>query len=249
MNAAATTPTEGHNSEARKKIINDVCRQVAELEAERAEIGAQIREIKQKRIKSDLGMKLADFNAALRLYRLDDDAQATFLDTLRETFQALGKGSQLDFLAVQQKAETVREEQQQKAEKKAPAKGGGKKGGGAPSQSGGLLIDPITTLPTRDGYAKLALAVKTQHAASTKAGKPLSWDEALTQVLCASIWRDVDDEKLDREKVLGLIDEARPLKPVEPDEMDQDGGDESPAAEQKTGGGSSGADDDGLSLD
>lgn len=86
------------NSAARADTIRTACRQITELEAERSGIGESIREIKQKLVKGDLGMKLADFNAALRLYRLESDDRNEFFDTLRETFAALGIGEQLDWL-------------------------------------------------------------------------------------------------------------------------------------------------------
>lgn len=90
--------TEGHNSKARAKTIKEAIREIAALESERQSISEQIREIKQVRIKGDLDMKIADFNAAMRLYKLEDEARDTFLDTLRETFEALGLGKQLDFI-------------------------------------------------------------------------------------------------------------------------------------------------------
>lgn len=86
------------NSAARADTIRDVIRELSALEAERKSISEQIREIKQTRIKGDLGMKIADFQAAYRLYQLEGDARDTFFDTLRETFSALGVGGQLNFL-------------------------------------------------------------------------------------------------------------------------------------------------------
>jgi len=91
-------PTKDHNVAARGDIIKRCCSEIAGLEAERKTIGDQIRAIKQKQIKGDLGMKIADFNAALRLHSLEDEARDEFFDTLRETFQALGVGQQLNFL-------------------------------------------------------------------------------------------------------------------------------------------------------
>ena len=84
----------------RAQTIREACREIAALEAERAAIGEQIRKVKQSKIKGELGMKLADFNAALRLYRLENDDRDEFFDTLRETFAALGVGEQLDWLDV-----------------------------------------------------------------------------------------------------------------------------------------------------
>jgi len=83
----------------RAEVINQACRDIAALESERGEIGEQIREIKQKRIKGDLGMKISDFNVALRLYQIEGEDRMAFFDTLRETFRALGVGEQLNWIA------------------------------------------------------------------------------------------------------------------------------------------------------
>jgi hypothetical protein len=90
--------TEGHNSEARAEIIRAACRDITALVSERNSISSEIREIKQSRIKGDLNMKLSDFNTALRLYQLEGDDRDELFHTLRECFQALGVGEQLDFL-------------------------------------------------------------------------------------------------------------------------------------------------------
>jgi hypothetical protein len=90
----------GHNSKARAKVIRSVCKDLASLEAQRDEINSSMRELRQTKIKGDLGMKLSDFGAAYRLYKLEGDARATFFDALRETFEALGVGDQLSFLDV-----------------------------------------------------------------------------------------------------------------------------------------------------
>lgn len=91
---------QGHNAASRANTIRDTCRKLAELEARRDEIGEQIRALRQVAIKGDLGMKIADFNAVYRLYSLEDEARDAFLDVLKETFEALGVGSQLSFLDV-----------------------------------------------------------------------------------------------------------------------------------------------------
>jgi hypothetical protein len=87
-----------NNSSARRQVILDVCADLASLEARRGEITEEISSLKSQRIKGDLGMKISDFNAAYRLYRLEDADRDIFLDTLRETFEALGVGGQLDFI-------------------------------------------------------------------------------------------------------------------------------------------------------
>jgi hypothetical protein len=97
--AQAADETRTHNSRARKDIIRDVCREVEALEADRDTLSKQIRNVKNVKIKGALGMKIADFNAALRVYKLDRDDRAVFMETLQETFKALGVGEQLDFLS------------------------------------------------------------------------------------------------------------------------------------------------------
>lgn len=93
-----TQPTAGHNSEARAEMIRNACRDLANMEAERQAIGKRISELKQKTVKGSLGMKISDFNMAYRLYGLEDDDRDQFIDTLRETFTALGIGAQLDWV-------------------------------------------------------------------------------------------------------------------------------------------------------
>lgn len=97
--------TRGHNAKARAEIIRRACRDVTDLEEKIKTLGSEIRSIKQSRIKGDLGMKIADFNAALRLYRLEGDDRHRFFDTLRETFRALGVGDQLNFMDIMDKEE------------------------------------------------------------------------------------------------------------------------------------------------
>jgi len=94
----------GHNSRARKDVIVSVCREVTALEAERKVLGEQIRTIKTKKIKGDLGMKIGDFNIAFRLYQLEGEARDQLLDTIRETFNAQGVGEQLDWVTASQRA-------------------------------------------------------------------------------------------------------------------------------------------------
>jgi hypothetical protein len=84
----------------RADIIRECCRELAELEAARKTIGQQIREVKQAKIKGDLGMKISSFNVAYRLYLLEGDDRAEFLDTMSETFSALSGGDQLNFMDV-----------------------------------------------------------------------------------------------------------------------------------------------------
>lgn len=97
-NAEPPMAQPGHNAQARKKIIRDVCRELVQLEGKRKEIGEKISELKNTKIKGDLGMKIADFAMAYRLYQLEGEDRDKLFDTLRETFQALGVGAQLDWI-------------------------------------------------------------------------------------------------------------------------------------------------------
>ncbi len=113
------SPPIGDNSKARAATIVDVCRQVSQLESKRKVIGEEIRKIKNKQIKGDLGMKVVDFNVAYRLYQLEDEARDQLLDTVRETFKALGVGEQLDWLKASERvAAVVPSEEEKKAERK-----------------------------------------------------------------------------------------------------------------------------------
>ncbi len=90
--------TAQHNSKDRKRIINEAIGEIATLAAQRKAISEQIASIKAEKIKGHLGMKIADFNAAYRLSQLEGEDRDEFFDTLRETFEALGEGGQLDFI-------------------------------------------------------------------------------------------------------------------------------------------------------
>lgn len=96
----ANTQTESSrlNSAARGDAIRKAIRDIMALEAQRAGIGEDISEILQTVVKTDLGMKITDFRAILRVYKLEGDARDQFFDTLREGFAALGLGSQADFI-------------------------------------------------------------------------------------------------------------------------------------------------------
>lgn len=83
----------------RHAVIRDVCKSLAELQAQKDEITTRIRNLKNERIKGDLGMKVSDFNTAYRWYLLEQDDRDTLIDTMRECFEALGVGEQLSFVA------------------------------------------------------------------------------------------------------------------------------------------------------
>lgn len=86
--------TKNHNSANIKTAIKEVADIVIVLKAEKAEIQARITEAKS-RIKG-FGLKMADFNAALRLYELEAEDRDESIDNLKIAFEALGLGSQGD---------------------------------------------------------------------------------------------------------------------------------------------------------
>lgn len=94
----------GHNAASRAEVIRQACRDIAALEAERNSLSKDISDIKQTRIKAGLGMKISDFNIALRLHKLEGDDRSTCIDTVRECFKALGVGEQLDWVTATQQA-------------------------------------------------------------------------------------------------------------------------------------------------
>lgn len=91
-------PPKNHNKGARKEIILKTIRKVIDIEKKTAALNAEKSALLSTNIKGDLGMKIADFNAALRVYRLEGEDREEFFDTMRETFQALGIGKQMNFL-------------------------------------------------------------------------------------------------------------------------------------------------------
>lgn len=81
-----------------RQVIKDVCAQILTLEDRRSSISEQIRSLKNEKIKGDLGMKIADFNLAFRLYKLEHEDRDETLDTFRRVFSALDLGQQLDWV-------------------------------------------------------------------------------------------------------------------------------------------------------
>lgn len=90
--------SEKNQSSNRKETIISVIKRVSALEAERKTIGEDIRSIKNTLIKGELGLKIGDFNIAMRLYSLENEDRDELLDTIHETFNALGIGDQLNWL-------------------------------------------------------------------------------------------------------------------------------------------------------
>ena len=85
------------NSKARKEIIKEVSSRLISLDSQIANLQSKRRNLINTRIKGDLDMKVADFNAAYRLAKLEREDRAAYLEVVAETFVALGVGKQSDF--------------------------------------------------------------------------------------------------------------------------------------------------------
>jgi uncharacterized protein (UPF0335 family) len=103
---AAGGMPRGNNTVAdRAATIRDTCQRVEKLDEEIKALQADRRGLIKDKIKGDLGMKIADFNIAYRMYQLEQEDRDTMVDTMRECFSALGLGDQLNWLDAAEKAE------------------------------------------------------------------------------------------------------------------------------------------------
>jgi hypothetical protein len=89
---------KGHNAKVRAGIIRSVCRELNAIRRKIDALNAEQRELLNTKVKGDLDMPIADFRMAFRLYQLEGEKRDVLLDNLRETFEALGQGGQLDFI-------------------------------------------------------------------------------------------------------------------------------------------------------
>ena len=83
-----------HNVKEILAVVKDSAVKVIKLNSERKEIQALITEAKA--VVKAKGIKMADFNAALRLYELEADDRNESLDSLKICFEALELGGQSD---------------------------------------------------------------------------------------------------------------------------------------------------------
>ena len=105
----------------RSATIKEAMDTISEYEDEAAAVNAKLKAYHSKVVKGVLGMKIGDFNAAYRLYKLEGPARDNFLETVHEVFNALGVGNQLNWVEAAERATagaevTVGEEQAEAAE-------------------------------------------------------------------------------------------------------------------------------------
>jgi hypothetical protein len=87
------------NSAARAVLIRESVGHIAKLEAEAKAINAAIRKYKAEVVRGNLGFKIADWNAVFRVSQLEAEDRDELLDTLCESFEALGIGQVVDWVA------------------------------------------------------------------------------------------------------------------------------------------------------
>lgn len=87
-----------HNSAARAEIIRETCETVEELDRQIEGIKAERKAVVETRIVAGLGMKTKNFNAAYKLFQMDQGERDELQDTIRECFAALGVGQQINWL-------------------------------------------------------------------------------------------------------------------------------------------------------
>lgn len=97
---------EGHNSQNRDP--NYVADQVRKLDKELEPLEEQAKDIreqmkkKRNHFKAETGITIADFNAARRLAKMEDEGERdTKKDNLATCYNALAQGDQLDWIAAQ----------------------------------------------------------------------------------------------------------------------------------------------------
>jgi hypothetical protein len=84
----------GDNIGSLNDTISSAARTILSLEAEKAAVNARI--TKQKARVKSLGIKLTDFNAALRLFRLEDKDRVESVRNLKVCFDAMKIGHQTE---------------------------------------------------------------------------------------------------------------------------------------------------------
>lgn len=84
-----------HNATEQKAKLLDAANKIDRLEAEIAELQAEIRQIKHEEVKA-LGVKLADFNTVRRWRRLEAEERDQTLDNIRLCAEAMNIGMQPD---------------------------------------------------------------------------------------------------------------------------------------------------------
>lgn len=95
-NPSPDSAVENHNVGNRRVAIQNAAQEMLAIKAERKALNERAREVRQTL--KEMGVQTPAFDYALRVADMEDEAKAEYLDSLRECFDGLDVGQQLDFL-------------------------------------------------------------------------------------------------------------------------------------------------------
>lgn len=90
---SANEPAKTSN---RNALIQECAQDMLEIKRQRAELNEQAADIRERL--RDAGVQTRAFDYALRVQQMEQEARDEYMDSLRESFGALGIGGQLNFL-------------------------------------------------------------------------------------------------------------------------------------------------------
>lgn len=96
------TPGTEHNSGNLKELIQQCAREIEGIRDERAELNERARDIRTR--VDDAGISKPAFDYACRLYRMEQEARDSYMDSLKLCFDSLGIGGQGDMFPEDQAA-------------------------------------------------------------------------------------------------------------------------------------------------
>lgn len=103
--------TAEHNVSNRRTVLQQCCAEIRTLGAQANALAEQKKGINKqigdvfRRIKSELGIKRKSVEAIMGLVDLKDEERNETLDELREVYEALRPGEQLDWISVAENAQ------------------------------------------------------------------------------------------------------------------------------------------------
>lgn len=104
---SAETQAAQHNAGMRKDIMRDCAQSMRRIIAQRKELNEEAGDIRKRLRDCDINVKA--WEAALRLSDMDDDeARNSYLDGLREAFEAIGTGQMVSMFSDEEMGAAVR---------------------------------------------------------------------------------------------------------------------------------------------
>ena len=94
-------PIQSHSLKSRTNIQQECATEMRRIKATRKELNEQAGDIRKRLRDVDINVKA--WEAALRISDMEDvEARDAYMDGLRESFEALGVGQQMDWVAAQE---------------------------------------------------------------------------------------------------------------------------------------------------